>query len=77
MSLDKAIQHGKEHRFTPRSHKVRPDPPRWAWIGECCWNCPRRDGCGECKTAKRYVAEQKERRDRSDKRRLKGVDTEK
>lgn len=45
--------------------KLKPQPPPWAWLkGEDCWNCPNKNGCGNCKQAKILVADQREKNER-------------
>jgi hypothetical protein len=51
--------------------KVRPQPPRYAWFElDGCWFCKNRKGCGGCKVMKRYVADQKEKIKRDEKKKF-------
>ena len=38
--------------------KVRPQPPWHFWYDvDGCWFCKKKNACGNCKVAKRYIAE--------------------
>ena len=38
--------------------KVRPQPPKYFWYTvDGCWFCKNKNGCGNCKAAKEYIAE--------------------
>ena len=51
--------------------KVRPQPPRYAWWDvDDCWFCKNRKGCNGCKIMKRYVADQKEKIKRAEKKKF-------
>ena len=48
--------------------KVRPQPPRHAWLDlDGCWFCKKKNACGGCKIMKKIVAEQKEKHERNSK----------
>ena len=51
--------------------KVLPQPPRYAWWDlDCYWLCKNRKGCNGCKVMKHYVAEQKEKIKRAEKKKF-------
>ena len=51
--------------------KVRPQPPRYAWYElDGCWFCKNRKGCNGCKVMKQYVAKQKEKIKREEKKKF-------
>lgn len=53
--------------------KVRPQPPHHIWWEvDGCWFCKKKNACGGCKVMKEYVAVQKEKQKRKDKRAWKG-----
>ena len=38
--------------------KVKPQPPWHFWYDvDGCWFCKKKNACGNCKVAKRYIAE--------------------
>ena len=51
--------------------KVRPQPPRYVWFEtDGCWFCKNRKGCNGCKIMKHYVADQKEKIKREEKKKF-------
>lgn len=51
--------------------KVKPQPPWHFWYDvDGCWFCKKKNACGNCKVAKRYIAE-KQNTKRKVERRLK------
>ena len=51
--------------------KVRPQPPRYAWYElDGCWFCKNHKGCNGCKVMKQYVAKQKEKIKREEKKKF-------
>lgn len=52
--------------------KPRPSPPKWYWWdSDNCWFCNNKRNCSNCKILKEYNQEQKEKRLRQDKGKLK------
>jgi hypothetical protein len=38
--------------------KIKPSPPHHFWYDvDGCWFCKKKNACGNCKVAKRYIAE--------------------
>ena len=60
-----------KRRKSMSKRKVRPQPPRYAWWDlDGCWFCKNRKGCNGCKVMKHYVAEQKEKIKRAEKKKF-------
>ena len=50
---------------------MRPQPPQYVWLEtDGCWLCKNRKDCNGCKVMKHYVAEQKEKIKRAEKKKF-------
>lgn len=46
--------------MSKKKRKTKPSPPHYFWLDvDNCWFCKKKNGCGNCKAAKRVVAAQK------------------
>ena len=57
-----------------KMRKPRPSaPPWWFYVYDNCCLCPHKNGCNNCKLLKEFSVEQKKKRDRIFKQKMKDI----
>lgn len=56
-----------------RKLKPKPEPPHHFWYNDCWLHCDKKTCCGSCKVLKQQTAEDKRKRTRIEKQKIRNI----